>query len=105
MSQARSHWVLSADPVGKINGTWGGIEGGGREFVYANMPQHHGTKSKVPIGGNQSYVDGSAGWVKAEKMFFLTTWNTGAREYYFYQDPIDFDPTLAARLPTLKFKP
>jgi len=104
ISQSKSTHVLAADAVGKINGTWGGNEAG-REFVYANMPQHQGTKGKVPAGGNQVFADGSAQWYKFERMYFLTTWGLSSRIYYFYQDPSDFPDTLKQRLSFLAAKP
>jgi len=104
LSLAKGTWTLAADAVGKINGRWGGQEPG-REFVYANMPQHRSAKSAVPVGGNQVFADGSARWIKFEQMYFLTTWNVSSRVYYFWQDPNDFDPVLKARLPALTARP
>jgi prepilin-type N-terminal cleavage/methylation domain-containing protein len=104
ISQSKSTHVLAADAVGKINGTWGGNEAG-REFVYANMPQHKGTKGNVPAGGNQVFADGSAQWYKFERMYFLTTWGLSSRIYYFYQDPSDFPDILKQRLSFLAAKP
>jgi prepilin-type N-terminal cleavage/methylation domain-containing protein len=98
-------WTLAADSIMKINGQWGGQEPG-RALVYSNMPQHKGTRGKVPIGGNQVFCDGSARWIKFEQMSFLHSWSTGSRVAYMYQDPSDFDPALTtAKLNTLKSKP
>jgi len=104
LSQAKSSWALAADAIGKIEGSWGG-QVPGREFVYANMPQHRGSKGMLPKGGNQVFADGSGRWIKVEQMYFLTAWNIGVRMYYFYQDPTDFDAGLVARLPSLRFRP
>lgn len=106
LSQSKSTHVLAADAVGKINGSWGGQEGGDRAFVYANMPQHRGAKSNVPVGGNQVFADGSASWHKFETMYYLTTWSTGgSRIYYFYQDSSDFPQALQTRLLSLRARP
>jgi len=101
LTTAKPYWTLAADAVGKINGTWGGQEAG-REFVYANMPQHKGPGSKVPEGGEQAFADGSARWCKFETMSFFTTWDTGSRVYFFYQDTTDFEQNLLNALPSLR---
>ena len=63
------------------------------------MPSH--LPNKVPDGGNEVMMDGSARWVNLNQMYFLHSWNTGSRVAYFYQNPIDFNPLLKAALPNL----
>lgn len=100
MTASRPGWVLAADCVMKLNGVWGGVD---RDIAYANMPQHVNPPSKVPAGGNQLQIDGSANWVKAQKMYHLTTWDPN-REGYFYQDPSDFPQALKNVLTSLTFR-
>ena len=101
ISQSRPGWTLAADCVMKINGVWGGVD---RDIAYANVPQHVRPGSKVPVGGNQLSMDGSARWIKARTMYFLTTWAPGTRDGYFYQDESDFPANLRSALPSLKFQ-
>jgi len=101
LGSSRPTWVLAADCMMKVNGTWGGVD---RDVAYANMPQHRGPGSRAPVGGNEVFVDGSVRWVKAEKTHFLHSWTSGSsRAGYFYQDESDFPPALLSVLPSLAF--
>jgi prepilin-type N-terminal cleavage/methylation domain-containing protein len=101
ISLSKPTWVLAADCVMKINNLWGGVD---RDVAYKNMPQHLGGRGKLPVGGNQVFIDGSARWVKAEKMYFLHSWGSGrSRAGFFWQDESDFPQTLLNALPALKF--
>jgi prepilin-type N-terminal cleavage/methylation domain-containing protein len=104
MSSAKSSWALAADCICKIDGAWGvGNDPAVRDdVIYSNTPQHHGSGSLLPIGGNQLFTDGSVRWVKFQQMYFLTTWDTVNRIYYFYQD--DLPATILPVLATLKAK-
>jgi len=100
---AKPYWTMAADCVIKINGTWGGKDG--TRNVYDNMPPHKGSGVE-PAGGNQVFCDGHVDWIKAQSMYFLTTWqNDNSRVCYFYQDSQDFDPTLLVALKVLGYKP
>lgn len=101
-STSKPFWTLATDSVMKVNGVWGGQEGGDRAFVYANMPQHRGGASKGPEGGNQVNIDGSARWHRYNTMHFFHTWSVAGRQAHFYQDDTDFPLALRAALPSLK---
>jgi prepilin-type N-terminal cleavage/methylation domain-containing protein len=102
LGQSKPYWVLAADCVMKINGSWGGEDAG--RTIYDNMPPHK--NGSLPAGGNEVFCDGHVEWVRAQSMYYLSTWNSdGTRICYFYQDSQDFDPTLQSALKFLVFKP
>lgn len=103
-TRSKPSWTLAADTTMKIDNNWGGGNTDpARPYTYENMPSH--TPNKVPAGGNQVQMDGSASWIKFQKMWRLHSWNPGARDGYFYQDPSDFDSLLVSRLPLLVATP
>jgi prepilin-type N-terminal cleavage/methylation domain-containing protein len=94
-------WTLAADAVMKIDGAWGGKKGTSRDSAYKDMPPHRFSNGN-PEGGNQVFVDGSAQWIKFQRMYFLHSWDTAARDSYMYQQ--DVDPKLEPKLPQLAAK-
>lgn len=102
LSSSKPAWVLTADSVMKIDGAWGA----GRDTAFKDMPQHRSGQGLIPAGGNEALIDGSASFIKADKMAYLHSWDTsGARIAYFYQDPTDFPDALKNVLSKLKFRP
>jgi hypothetical protein len=89
--------VLAADAVVETENGWGGTTTTDPD-LYVNLPPHRNGTGQFPAGGNEVFVDGSAQWILASQMRFLTTWDTTDRKCYFYQDPVDFTNTLAARV-------
>ena len=80
---AQPGWVLAADAVMKVDNQWGG----GRDSAFKGMPGHK--NGRLPAGGNQLYMDGSASWVRFEKLLFLHSWDAGgSRDSYIYQDDV-----------------
>jgi prepilin-type N-terminal cleavage/methylation domain-containing protein len=79
-------WMLSADLVAQpdgVNWVWPN-DGSG----WATLPAHRNSGSpKLPIGGNEVFVDGSARWVVANTMMFIHSWSV-TRKLYFYQDDL-----------------
>lgn len=101
LATAQPHWTLAADVVVKVQGAWGTDD----RDLYRGAPQHLGGRGKIPVIGNQVFVDGSARGIPCERMFFLHSFDLVNRVSYFFQDDMDMDPLLKARLPTLAFKP
>jgi prepilin-type N-terminal cleavage/methylation domain-containing protein len=107
-SNAKPHWVLAADMNMKYGAgnTWGVPEGSNppRE-VYLNTPPHRSSKSAFPAGSSEVFIDGSARWIKGADLRMLHTWDTGARQAYFYQDRVDLPAALATTMDNPNMKP
>ena len=84
----------------KIDGAWGGKKGVTRDSAYKDMPPHRFSNG-LPEGGNEVFVDGSAQWIKFQKMYFLHSWDNERVSYMFQQD---VDPKLEPKLPMLAAK-
>jgi prepilin-type N-terminal cleavage/methylation domain-containing protein len=102
-STSKPFWVLASDTTIKVDQAWGGgaTESDAKDFV--NMPSH--LPNRVPGGGNEVMMDGSARWCSFKTMYFLTSWRPADRVAYFYQNTVDFTSSLQNALPRLAAKP
>jgi len=87
LGNARPGWVLAAEDVMNNGTTWTTV--------------HKRAGTGHPDGGNELLADGSASWVKIEKMYRITTYDLTGHQWYFYQDDLSSIP--ANSLASLKF--
>ncbi|MGH7979118.1 MAG: prepilin-type N-terminal cleavage/methylation domain-containing protein [Limisphaerales bacterium] len=105
-SVTKSYWAFAADANIRGQSAWASQADpttDPRYWIYANIPPHKAGDG--PAGGNECFVDGSASWEKFATMHHFTTWQGtfSADVYvYWYQDPMDFNPTLMEELPYLQ---
>ena len=114
LTKSKPYWALAADALVRGSSGWGSLAGqapnytvSGTTFsLWDDIPPHRGPGSQAPAGGNEVFVDGSAAWIKFETMWFLHQYpgSTGPRQFFWYQDPQDFEPILRLALPTLSAK-
>jgi prepilin-type N-terminal cleavage/methylation domain-containing protein len=89
LANAKPGWVLGAEDI-MFDGTkW--------------STPHRRPGRTHPDGGNHVLADGSVQWVKIERMYQITTYDTAGHLWYFYQDDLSSIPANA--LAILKFKP
>jgi hypothetical protein len=83
LSKANASWVVTSEDI-VFNGTsW--------------STAHTRPKSAFPDGGNELTADGSVHWIKIERMYEITTYDTAAHLWYFYQDDISSIPAAAQK--------
>jgi prepilin-type N-terminal cleavage/methylation domain-containing protein len=108
LSTAKGSWALAADALVRGSGGWGSLEGTAPTYttgtttwsVWDDVPPHKNMKGKTPAGGNEVFADGSAQWIKFERMYFLHQYTgAGLRQFFWYQDDLSSLPPAA--LPAL----
>ncbi len=89
LSLSKGTWVMASEDIIYDGTAW--------------TKMHRKNKSAYPAGGNELTADGAVTWVKIEKMYEITTYDTGTRLWFFYQEDTSSIPS--ADLATLGFKP
>ena len=87
LGTAKPGWVLAAEDIFSNGTSWSKV--------------HPRPGAGYPDGGNHLLADGSASWVRVERLYQITTYDTASRKWYFYQEDLSSIP--AATLATLKF--
>jgi prepilin-type N-terminal cleavage/methylation domain-containing protein len=83
---AKPRWLLAAESNARFIPEGWGYDG--HTTGKTDRVPHPRRGSPAPEGGNQLYMDGSAEWVKFEKMLFLHSWNVGTRRLFAYQEDL-----------------
>jgi hypothetical protein len=84
LSTAKPSWVLASDLVclnPSIN-SWADVTGP------LNRVAHQRPHKPYPDGANHLTVDGSVNWIKMQNLLQITTFDTGTRLFYFYQNDL-----------------
>jgi prepilin-type N-terminal cleavage/methylation domain-containing protein len=85
-SGSKPYWMLASDLILRRDGIgWASQAGEDPPSGYSNLPAHKASAG-LPAGGNELFADGSARWVRAKEMRYITYgWDT-SKQFYFYQD-------------------
>lgn len=84
LGTARPSMCLAADSNARFIPEGWGFDG--HVDGKADRVPHPRPGKRHPDGGNVGFADGSVRWVKFENMYFLTSWNVGARRLFAYQE-------------------
>ncbi|HEY1790191.1 MAG TPA: prepilin-type N-terminal cleavage/methylation domain-containing protein [Verrucomicrobiae bacterium] len=114
LTTSKPYWAFAADANIKVSEGSGSVGWAAqaiastdpRYWIYANVPPHGPRGPSLNVsGGDESFVDGSAGWYNFRTMYHFTTWPSAlgpAAYVYWYQDPMDFNSTLMSELKYLQ---
>jgi prepilin-type N-terminal cleavage/methylation domain-containing protein len=80
LGNAKPTWVLAAEDI-RYDSSAGQWNDG--------TPPHKRSGAAYPDGGNTLAADASASWIKIERMYQVTTYDTTTRLWFFYQDGLD----------------
>jgi type II secretory pathway pseudopilin PulG len=84
-ASSKPYWMLASDLILKRSTGWSSQPGEVPPNGYSNLPPHK-DKNGLPAGGNEVFIDGSARWVRATEMFYITYGWDATKQFYFYQD-------------------
>jgi prepilin-type N-terminal cleavage/methylation domain-containing protein len=90
LSRSKASWVMATEDIVFDGSGWGSAP-------------HRKLKTPYPSGGNELTADGSVSFVKIERMYEITTYDTAAHQWYFYQE--DLSVFNSSQLDQIKFKP
>ena len=83
---SKPSWMLCCDFVASLdNGVTFHTDSSSDNTGWAQLPAH--PNGLLPDGGNEVFIDGSAGWYKASQMYFIDTWGMN-RSIYWYQSDL-----------------
>jgi prepilin-type N-terminal cleavage/methylation domain-containing protein len=93
LGNSKPTWVLAAEDIRYDSSA---------KLWNDGTPPHRRHGTGYPDGGNTLTTDGSVSWIKIERMYEITTYNTTTRLWYFYQD--DISPVPVSLQNTFGFK-
>jgi len=70
LGTAKPTWTIAADFVVKFDGLWGDNANQPPPSGLSNLPAHKNLNG-LPDCGNELFTDGSAHWIKANRMYFI----------------------------------
>lgn len=89
-ASTKPSWMLASDFVIRFDVGSGMVWGDPAQKYpsgFESLPAHK-AKDGLPAGGAELFADGSARWIKAQKMMFIHSWSPANRELYFYQEDL-----------------
>ena len=105
LSKSKAHWVLAADLILRAGADpWGTFSDPRDAEIFKGSPPHRDGRSTLPAGANEVFVDGSAKWIKGDKLRFLHSWSPN-RKCYIYQDKIDLPAMLTSQWDSATLRP
>ncbi|HEV2456271.1 MAG TPA: prepilin-type N-terminal cleavage/methylation domain-containing protein [Verrucomicrobiae bacterium] len=107
LTSSKARWCLAAEANAKFitadTALSGADIGWGADGYVPGQPirvPHPSRASVCPAGGNILFVDGSAGWIKFQNMYFMNTWNASLARIFAYQE--DWGNLTAAQLSKMR---
>lgn len=101
LATSKNYWALAADANADSDNSgspqWGYLNSQtdpGQQYFWDDIPPHK--KGRLPQGGNEAFIDGSAQWERYQNMYCFQEYaGLGGNRYFFwYQDSSDWSSTV-----------